>query len=77
MILHGKRAAASDTTKEIIKAQFTTDKMRIRSFFGACIVYRGFVPKFAGVASPLNLMLKEDSNVYWEAPTKKQLEAFD
>lgn len=52
-----------------------TDKMRdyptptevsqVRQFWGLASYYRRFMPEFAKIASPLNLLLKKDTVFHW------------
>ena len=51
----------------------------MKSFLGACNVYRRFVQGFATTAAPLSDMLKKDSEVDWDQPIEpdeRQQEAF-
>ena len=52
----------------------------MKSFLGACNVYRRFVQGFATTAAPLSDMLKKDSEVDWDQPIEpdeQQQEAFE
>ena len=52
----------------------------MRSFLGACNVYRRFVKNLAKIAAPLSDMLKKDSSTDWDnpiKPTEGQKEAFE
>ena len=52
----------------------------MRSFLGACNVYRRFVKAFARISAPLSDMLKNDSETDWDQPiipTEEQQEVFD
>ena len=49
----------------------------MRSFLGACNVYRRFVPGMAKLAKPLNDMLKKGAEPDFSEPTVVQSEAFE
>ena len=48
----------------------------MRSFFGACNAYLGFVKGFAKIARPLTDMTRKDSDPDFYNPTEAQLQAF-
>ena len=61
-------------------AEFPQTPTQMKSFLGACNVYRRFVKSFAKIAAPLSDMLKKDSLTDWNQtiePTEDQQEAFD
>ncbi len=49
----------------------------MRSFLGACNVYRRFVPGMAKLAKPLNDMLKKGAEPDFSEPTVVQSKAFE
>lgn len=49
-----KLVVATRTINGTKMEQHPTTETEMRSFIGVCNVYRRFVPKFAGIASPLN-----------------------
>ena len=65
--------------KAIRDAKFPTTPTIMKSFLGACNVYRRFVKGFASVSTPLTDMLKKESGTEWGPdlePTEEQREAF-
>ena len=61
-------------------ALFPQTPTEMKSFLGACNVYRRFIKSFAKTSTPLTDMLKKDSGVEWGediAPTEAQRLAFE
>lgn len=71
-----KLAAAIVTTYDMSNAPFPTDNKKLRSFRGACIVYRRFIEGFAKSNRPLNSMLMKGAEKHLDYPTTDQLEYF-
>lgn len=63
--------------KENRETSFPSDKNSMRSFLGACNVYRTSVPKLSGIALTLNGMLRKYVEVGWDNPTVEKIEAFE
>lgn len=61
----------------VAEATFPEDIKQMRSFLGACNVYRRFIKGFAAISSPLTSMLKKDAKSDWHNPTSEQAAAFD
>ncbi len=61
VVFPGKLSVAKDKTRAVGKASFSKDLTQMRSFLGACNVYRKFVPNMAKLARLLNDMLKKGS----------------
>ncbi|CDF39628.1 Ribonuclease H (fragment) [Chondrus crispus] len=53
------------------------DDVIVRSFLGACNVYRRFVKGFSKIARPLTDITRKDSDHDFDNPTKVQLQAFE
>ena len=68
---------SSDATRTIEERTFPEDLTQLRSFLGACNVYRRFVKNFAKVATPLSAMLRAGAQNDWKNPTESQIEAFE
>lgn len=64
-VLPTKLAAALEPTRVIGETPFPDDRTKIRSFLGACVVYRRFIRNFAKLVKPLNHMLKKDAEVIY------------
>ena len=73
----GKLAVASENRDAIHEAEFPRDMTQLRSFLGACNVFRRFVKGFAKIAGPLNNMLRKDVDPDFDNPTDEQLTAFE
>ena len=77
VVMPGKLAIASERTSGFAKAAFPRDKTQMRSFMGAANYYRRFIKGFAGIARPLNDMVKKGEPFEFGEPTPEQLEAFE
>ena len=77
VILPRKLAIAKESTNAIEKATFPRDLTQLRSFLGACNVYRRFIKGFAKIAHPLHQMLTKESAPNWLNPTGQQTEGFE
>ncbi len=55
----GKLSVATDKTRAVREASSQKDLTQMRSFLGACHVYRRFLPDMAKLARPLNDMLRK------------------
>lgn len=74
--MQSKLAIALDGTKSIRAATFPQDITQLRSFLGACNVYRKFVNGFYRIARTLNKMVGKDAEPDWLNPLKEELEGF-
>ena len=59
------------------KFTFPRTLTQVRSFLGACNVYRRFVKGFAKIARPLTDMTRKDSDSDFYKPTEAHLQAFE
>ena len=50
---------------------------QLRSFLGACNVYRRFVKDYSKIASPLADILRKNASNDWQNPTEEQLRSFE
>ena len=66
--------AAADAFKTFT---FPRTLTQVRSFLGACHVYRHFVKGFEKIARPLTNMTRKDDDPNFDDPTEAQLEAFE
>ena len=66
--------AAADAFKTF---KFPRTLTQVRSFFGACNVYRRFVKGFAKIARPLTDMTRKDADPDYDNPTAAQVQAFE
>ena len=77
VISPGKLSVA-DTAADAFKTfTFPTTLTQVRSFLGACNVYRRFVKGFAKKARPLTDMTRKYSDPDFYNPTELQLQAFE
>ncbi|CDF34348.1 unnamed protein product [Chondrus crispus] len=77
VISPGKLSVA-DTAADAFKTfKFPRTLTQVRSFFGACNVYRRFVKGFAKIARPLTDVTRKDSDPDFYNPTELQLQAFE
>ena len=77
VISPGKLSVA-DTAADAFKTfTFPRTLMQVRSFLGACNVYRRFVKGFAKIARPLTDMTRKDAEPDFDNPTEAQLQAFE
>ncbi|CDF38259.1 unnamed protein product [Chondrus crispus] len=71
-------ASVADTAADAFKTfTFPRTLTQVRSFLGACNVYRRFVKGFAKIARPLTDMTRKDSDHDFDNPTELQLQAFE
>ena len=77
VILPGKLSVARDRSAAFEKCLFPQTLIQLRSFLGACNVYRRFIAGFAKVARPLSAMLCKDAEIDFAAPTAEQTDAFE
>ena len=77
VISPGRLSVAAKNKDAIRDAVFPRTLTQVRSFLGACNVYRRFVKGFARIAKPLNDMLRKDATNDFDNPTEEQLEAFE
>ena len=73
----GKLQVAEQTPKAIEGFPEPTNTTDVRSFLGLCNVFRRFVPNFARVAAPLNLMLQKGQPDKFDELTDEQKAAFN
>ena len=73
----GRLAVAAKNTESIRKAVYPKNQTELRSFLGACNVYRRFVPNFSHVAAPLNKLLQKGQSSNIPELTPEQKEAFN
>ena len=66
--------AAADAFKTF---KFPRTLTQVRSFLGACNVYRRFVKGFAKIASPLTDMKRKDADPDHDNTTAAQIQAFE
>ena len=77
VISPGKLSMA-DTAADAFKTfTFPRTLMQVRSFLGACNVYRRFVKAFAKIARPLTDITRKDAAPDYDNPTETQLQAFE
>ena len=77
VISPGKLSVA-DTAADAFKTfTFPRTLTQVRSFLGACNVYRRFVKGFAKIERPLIEMTRKDSDPDFYNPTEAQLQAFE
>ena len=77
VITPGKLQIAEDAASAFASAEFPRTFTEVRSFLGACNVYRRFVQGFSKVAKPLTYMSRKDAAVDWDLPTDAQVKAFE
>jgi len=77
VFLPNKLTIAKDATKGIHDATFPQDITQLRSYLGACNVYRRFIQKFATIAHPLNEMLRKDAQPDFDNSAEDQVRAFE
>ena len=70
----GMAEAAADAFKTFT---FPRTLTQVRSFLGACNIYRRFVKEFAKIARPLKDMTRKDADPDLDNPTELQLQAFE
>lgn len=76
VILPGNPAGATENSKSIQEATFPTDIMRLRSFLGACNMYRRFVEGYVTIAKSLTEMTRKKHDPDWLNSTEEHLGAF-
>ena len=79
VITPGRLSVANDAkaTCAVREATFPESIMQLRSFLGACNVYRRFVKDYSKIASPLSDMLRTNPGNDWHNPTEEQLRSFE
>ena len=77
VITPGKLSIATNRVAGFEKAKFPENKPIMRSFLGAANYYRRFIRSFAGLARPLNAMLKQEHPSVYGDPTAEQMTAFE
>ena len=77
VVLAGKPKMATDTASAFKEFVFPQTLMELRSFLGACNVYRRFVKDFSKISRPLTGILKKEASPNFENPTEEQLTAFE
>ena len=76
-VLPGKLKVATDTAAASKDFVFPQTPTQLRSFIGACNVYRRFLKDFSKISRPLTGMLKKEASPNFENPTEEQLTAFE
>lgn len=59
----------------MLNATFPIDQEKLRSFTGACNVYRRFIEGFEKWEGPLNEMLRKGSQPDWDCKNTEKLES--
>ena len=67
----------SKASAAVCEATFPQDVTQMKSFLGACNVYRRFIKDFAKIAVPLNSMVTKDASPDWTNPEPDQEQAFE
>lgn len=73
----GKLRVAGNAAGAFRDAVFPQTLTRVRSFLGACNVYRRFVRHFSRIAKPLTDMTRKYAEPDFGNPTQEQLAAFE
>ena len=78
-ITPGRLSVANDAkaTCAVREATFPESITQLRSFLGACNVYRRFVKDYSKIASPLSDMLRKNAGNDYHNPTEEQLRSFE
>jgi len=77
LVCPGKLKVHNKNTEALKQAVFPKTKTQMKSFLGACNVYRRFVKDFAKRARPLNELTRNEVDPYLPPPTDVQLAAFE
>ena len=77
VISPGKLSVAEAAADAFKTFTFPRTLTQVRSFLGACNVYRRFVKGFAKIARPLSDMTHKDADPDFDNPTELQLQAFE
>ena len=79
VITPGRLSVANNAkaTCAVREATFPQSITQLRSFLGACNVYRRFVKDYSKIATPLSDMLRKDASNDWHEPTEGQSRAFE
>ena len=70
-------ANTAKATCAVREASFPESITQLRSFLGACNVYRRFVKDYSKIATPLSDMLRKNADNNWHLPTEDQRRAFE
>ena len=75
----GRLSVANDAraTCAVREATFPESITQLRSFLGACNVYRRFVKDYSKIASPISDMLRKNGGNDWHNPTEEQICSFE
>ena len=77
VISPGKLSMATESSAAFAECKFPRTLTQVRSFLGACNVYRRFVKDFSKIAKPLTDMTRKDAKPDYANPTEAQLTAFE
>lgn len=77
LVCPGQLKVHNKNTEALKRATFPKTKTHMKSFLGACNVYRRFVKDFAKRARPLTELTKNDVGPDLPEPTAEQLAAFE
>jgi len=77
LVCPGKLKVHNKNTEALKQAVFPKTKTQMKSFLGACNVYRRFVKNFAKRARPLNELTRNEVDPNLPPPTDVQLAAFE
>ena len=77
VIRPGKLCVAAKARDAFRSFEYPKNITQLRSFLGACNVYRRFIKDFAKIARPLTFLTRKDATPDFDNPTTEQLEAFE
>ena len=77
VISPGKLSVAEEAADAFKTFTFPRKLTQVRSFLGACNIYRRFVKAFAKIARPLTDMTRKDADPDFDNPIASQLHAFE
>ena len=77
VIQPGKLSVATDRASAFRLLKFPRTPTKLRSFLGACNVYRRFLKDLAKIGRPMSSMLYKDAEPDFGNPTEAQLTSFE
>ena len=77
VISPGKLEMALRSKSAFADVTFPQSLTQLRSFLGACNVYRRFVQDFSKIARPLTLLTRKDAKPDWANPNADETNAFE